>query len=174
RRLVPVPLHDPPGPDDGHDHGHGASAASTTSATPTPAATAATATATATTAAAATSGPLPCPASAPAPTRSGEAEDPARALLGRQGPPRSLRAIAVRPGRQAVTEAGHDQAPGLPGDAGRRPQVTGAAQSSERRSRSARGQSRRPAGLARSIASGVSSATESSTTSASERASSPG
>ena len=100
--------------------------ASTTSAAATAATSAATtATSAATTSAATTSasGPLPRPARPRAAPRSREDEDPAGALLGRQRPPRSLEALAARPRREPVTEARHDQAPELPGQAGRRPRL---------------------------------------------------
>ena len=100
-----------------------ASAASTattaaSSATATAAASAATAT-TATSSASATS-PVPRPARARAATRCCEAEDPATALLCRQGPPGAFQARRTRDSPES--EAGRGQAPRLPGQArGRAP-----------------------------------------------------
>ena len=47
-------------------------------------------------------------------------EDPGGALLGRQGATRSLAPLAARPRGEPDTEARHDQAPELPGQAGGR------------------------------------------------------
>ena len=101
------------------------SAAATTSSSATSSASAATTSASAattTTASAATSasGPLPCPESPRAASRRREDEDPAGALLGRQRATRSLAPLTARPCGQPVTEARHDQAPELPGQAGGR------------------------------------------------------
>ena len=101
-------------------------ATSTTASAATTASTSATSAASAATASAATAsaaGPLPRPTRPRTAPRRREDEDPARALLGRQRPPRSLQALAARPCRQPVTAARHDQAPELPGQAGGRPRL---------------------------------------------------
>src|SRR4029450_13219500 len=109
-RLVPVPLHNPPGADDRDEHGHGAPAsasASTAAASPpappppSPPASPSTPAPSAT----ATSGPLPCPEGARAAPRSREAENPAAALLGGPDPPGSLEALATPPRDRAVAKA---------------------------------------------------------------------
>jgi hypothetical protein len=63
---------------------------------------------------------LPCAESARAAPRSREAEDPAAALLGWQGAPRSLEALAAGPRGQPGTSARRAQAPELPGQTGGR------------------------------------------------------
>ena len=102
RRLRRLRLH--------HHHRRPTTAASTS--------TAATTAATPTTAA---SGALPRPEGARAASGRREDEDPAGALLRRQHPARSRAPLAARPCGQPVTEARHDQAPELPGQAGDRP-----------------------------------------------------
>jgi hypothetical protein len=103
-------------------HGREAGARRPSAAT-TSASTTASASATGTTSAwsSSASGPLPSPEGARAAARCREAEGPQGALLCRQGAPRARKALAARPRRQAVAAARHGQAPGLPGEDGRRP-----------------------------------------------------
>ncbi len=103
---------DVPVPERAHlQGGAAASSASTASATTATSATAS---------ASAASGPMSCPESPRAASRRREDEDPASALLGRQGATRPRSPLAARPRREPVTEARHDQAPELPGQAGDR------------------------------------------------------
>ena len=99
-----------------------ASAAAATTASATTASTTA-ATAAASTSTAST-GTLRGLESARAPARSREAEDPGSALLGRQGEPRTLEALAARPSGLPVAASRLDQATELPGHAGARPGLT--------------------------------------------------
>ena len=115
RRLRPPPPPPPPPPPLRRLRRPATASATAAAAAATSAAT--------TTTTSTSSGPLPRPARARAAARSREDEDPARALLGWQRSPRPLETLAARPRGEPVTEARHDQAPELPGEAGRRPQL---------------------------------------------------
>ena len=105
-----------------------ASAASATAASATAtSATSASASATSATsasAASASAGPLPRPTRARPAARSCEAEDPGKALLGRQGPARSLEALPQGPRHRPVAAARLAPAARLPGQPRGRPRLS--------------------------------------------------